>query len=187
MVEDVKIGVSGISRTTETKDGINYTASVGYRISSISLAPVVASDVEITVNGEVLKDKYALSTGENIFTVVGVKNGVSHTVTLKVIKESAPSSTGKIKVYFSLFGDSSHGDNGETHTLKNGGLTEWIARTSYELDAPATVLDVFEKALKDKYTFVNADGNYISKIDNLAEFSNGANSGWMYTLNGICS
>ena len=46
------------------------------------------------------------------------------------------------------------------------------------------MLDVFEKALGSKYSFTNDGGNYISKINGLAEFTNGEYSGWMYTLNG---
>ena len=87
-------------------------------------------------------------------------------------------------MYFTLLGDDSHGESGEVHTLKKGGLETWIEKTGIEVDSPATVLDVFEKVLKGKHTFVNADGNYISEIDGLAEFTNGPLSGWMYTLNG---
>lgn len=92
--------------------------------------------------------------------------------------------TAKITVYFTLLGDSKHGDNGEVHTLVQGGLQTWISRKGYELDPGATVLDLFTKALGGKYSFDNTHGNYIASIDGLAEFTNGTNSGWMYTLNG---
>ena len=91
----------------------------------------------------------------------------------------------KITVKFSLFGDSKHGDNGQTHTLKAGNLTTWIAQTSVEADKDATVLDIVEKVLAmNGMGFKNAGGNYISEINGLGEFDNGTNSGWMYTLNG---
>ena len=89
----------------------------------------------------------------------------------------------KITVYFTLLGDTAHGDNGQEHTLAGGNLTTWISRTAYTLESPATVLDVFTKAVSGKYSYVNK-GNYISSVNGLAEFTNGKNSGWMYTLNG---
>lgn len=184
LIEGIKLDVNGSSRTSDTKDGKVYTASVGYRISSVRIFPVAGSDVKITVNGEDIENDYSLLEGENIFEVTGKKDAITHSVTLKITKETAPASTGTIKVYFTLLGDDAHGDGEEIHTLKNGGLSKWISKTAIELDAPATVLDVLEKALEGKHTFVNADGNYISEIDGLAEFTNGANSGWMYTLNG---
>ena len=184
LIEGVKIYVDGSTRVCSTKDGIVYTATVGYRISSVGIFPVADSDVEVTVNGEALEDKYELSTGENTFTITGEKDGVTHTVTLKITKSAAPTTTGKITVYFTLLGDEEHGESDEVHTLKYGGLETWISKTAIEVDAPATVLDVLEKALDGEYSFINADGNYISEINGLAEFDNGTLSGWMYTLNG---
>lgn len=184
LVEGVKLDVSGSNRAATTNDGKVYTTSVGYRISSVAIYPVVDNDVEVTINGESIKDEYSLSTGENVFTIIGEKDGITHTVTLKITKDSAPASTGTITVYFTLLGDDEHGESEEVHTLKQGNLDTWISKTGIEVDSPATVLDVLEKALEGKHTFVNADGNYISKIDDLAEFDNGALSGWMYTLNG---
>lgn len=184
LVEGIKLDVSGSNRTATTNDGKVYTTSVGYRISSVAIYPVVDNDVEVTINGESIKDEYSLSTGENVFTIIGEKDGITHTVTLKITKDSAPASTGTITVYFTLLGDDKHGESGEVHTLKQGNLDTWISKTGIEVDSPATVLDVLEKALEGKHTVVNADGNYISKIDDLAEFDNGALSGWMYTLNG---
>ena len=47
------------------------------------------------------------------------------------------------------------------------------------------MLDVFEKALSEaNLSWKNDNGNYISKINGLAEFDNGSLSGWMYLLNG---
>ncbi len=59
--------------------------------------------------------------------------------------------------------------------------------------APATVYDVFTTVLdKAGMEYVGAEDNYVSKIQApsslggywLAEFTNGKNSGWMYTVNG---
>lgn len=109
---------------------------------------------------------------------------VTNYSTLTAAEKTYAELTAKITVYFTLLGDSKHGDNGEVHTLAQGGLQTWISRKGYELDPGATVLDLFTKALGGKYSFDNTHGNYIASIDGLAEFTNGTNSGWMYTLNG---
>lgn len=184
LIEGVKLDVNGSTRAGITKDGRLYTASVGYRISSVGIFPVADNSVSVTINGEAVKDKYELLAGENIFTITGERDGTTHSVTLKITKESVPVSGGKITVYFTLLGDTAHGESNQTHTLKKGGLEIWIERTGVKVDSPATVLDVLEKALEGKYTFVNNGGNYISEINGLAEFANGPLSGWMYTLNG---
>jgi len=94
-----------------------------------------------------------------------------------------------ITVYFTLLGDSSHGEEGEKHTLKSNNLETWIAKTAYTVDVNAKVRDIFEKALKEAgMKWQNPTGNYVSSITykdvKLAEFTNGQLSGWMYTLNG---
>ena len=183
LIEGVKIDVSGSARMAETTDGATYTASVGYRIDKVEILPIAASDVDVTINDSPAQESYALAEGENTFVIAGEKDGNTHTVTLKITREAAPVSTGKITVYFTLMGDSAHGE-GEVHTLKDGGLETWISRTAYELDAPATVLDVFRAAVEGKYSFTNPGGNYITEVNGLGEFTNGPLSGWMYTLNG---
>ncbi len=184
LIEGVKLDVSGSVRPVATTDGTNYSDSVGYRISSVGIHPVADSDVTVTINGEALLDEYTLNTGDNIFEIKGKKGDVEHTVTLKVTKASAPASNGKITVYFTLLGDEEHGDDGNVHTYRKGGLQTWISRTPISVDSPATVLDVLEKALDGKYSYTNAGGNYISEINGLSEFSNGNLSGWMYSKNG---
>lgn len=185
LIEGVKAYLEGVVRQPKTTDGLTYETSVGYRISSVRIVPVAAPDVTLSINGEAAAESYALSEGDNLFTITGEKDGQTYTVTLKITRAQAPTATGKIKVSFTLKGDSKHGESDDVHTLKNGGLETWIARTSYEIDAPATVLDVLTKALDGKYDLVNAGGNYISEIGGLAEFDNGRLSGWMFTLNGV--
>lgn len=184
LTDGININALGTAKQTKTSDGVNYTASVGYRISTIGIDISTDASTEITVNGAEKAESYPLSEGENIFNIV-LKNGEERReIVLCVNKAAAPTSSGTMKVYFTLLGDEVHGDSETVHTLKNGGLTTWISRTSYNIDAPATVLDVIDAALKGRYDYVNADGNYISEINGLAEFANGGNSGWMYTVNG---
>ena len=187
LIDSVKITVDGAGKLSETTDGKVYTAEVGYRVDSIGITANVIDDAEITINENAVEDTYALTEGENSFTITATKGDATQTVTLIVTREKAPESTGTITVYFTLMGDSKHGDNGTTHTLADGNLTTWIAKTAYEIDSPTAVVDLIELALKGKYSYVNSGGNYISSINGLSEFDNGPNSGWMYTINGYHS
>ncbi len=112
-------------------------------------------------------------------------------ITVKVLKKDPED----IHVSFSLLGDKKHDSDAdkEYHSLRAGNLETWIPNAEYEVGGNATVLDVFEKVLtKYGYSWDNTKGNYIAGITkpdgtSLAEVNNGANSGWMYTLNGIHS
>ena len=97
-----------------------------------------------------------------------------------------------IEAYISIFGDIEHAE-GITHTLKEGGLIPWVDRTSVIIDQNTTVRNVLEKvALRNKIildTNPNSQyGYYVKGMTKdgkyLAEFTNGKNSGWMYTVNG---
>lgn len=101
---------------------------------------------------------------------------------------------GTISVTFSLLGDDVHDSeaDGEIHTLAAGNLTTWVSAKEYTVDTNATVKDVLEVVLvENNMTCSNPSGNYVESITRngvtLAEFTNGANSGWMYTLNGVHS
>lgn len=95
-----------------------------------------------------------------------------------------------IKVTVSMFGDHIH-SNGETdvHTMASGNLTEWVVKTEYTISNNATVWDLMQLVFNDNgMTCSNPSGNYISSVtrnnENLAEITNGPNSGWVYMLNG---
>ena len=91
----------------------------------------------------------------------------------------------KISVSFTLLGCSKHGE-GMVHTLAGGNLSTWIATKTYKMESGATVKDVLEKALKEAgMSWKNPTGNYVESINGIGEFTNGSNSGWMYTLNGV--
>jgi len=107
-----------------------------------------------------------------------------------------PTPSTDITVSFTLLGDDAHGAGGTTHTLKAGNLTAWISQTPVTVASGSKVMTVLAKVLnKNGYSWMNDDkansntGNYIQSITTpagvtLAEFTNGASSGWMYTLNG---
>ena len=112
--------------------------------------------------------------------------------------ESTPTqpSEDEISVTISVLGDDIHGSGTNVHTLKQGNLTTWIPAITIKLKADSTVMDALAKVLNQNgYSWMNADkpndtkGNYIQSITTpqgvvLGEFTNGKNSGWMYTLNG---
>ena len=118
--------------------------------------------------------------------------------TVKINKraDGTPTNPNTIKVNLTLLGDSLHGENGESHTLKNGGLTEWLPSKDYEVDLNATVWDFLQEVEKKatnpsvKFNAENSQyGMYISSVTyngttELAQMDNGPSSGWMYTLNG---
>ena len=99
--------------------------------------------------------------------------------------------TGKIVVTFSLLGDTVHDSDtdGQVHTLSKGNLQTWIPETQMVVDSRATVKTVLEAALAaNNMSCYNPKGNYVVSVTKgdvtLAEFTNGKNTGWMYTLNG---
>ena len=110
-------------------------------------------------------------------------------LTVKVLKKDA----GTITVSFTLLGDSVHGSAKEDqeHTLRKGNLDTWIAAKDYTIDGNANVLELLKEVLSKNEMSCRTlrDETYIAGItkdgQELAEFSNGQNSGWMYTLNGI--
>ena len=121
--------------------------------------------------------------------------------TVKINKraDGTPTNPNTIKVNLTLLGDSLHGENGESHTLKNGGLTEWLPSKDYEVDLNATVWDFLQDVEKKatnpsvKFNAENSQyGMYISSVTyngtngtiELGQMDNGSSSGWMYTLNG---
>lgn len=110
-------------------------------------------------------------------------------LTVSVLKKDA----GTITVSFTLLGDSVHGSAKEDqeHTLRKGNLDTWIAAKDYTIDGNANVLELLKEVLSKNGMSCRTlrDETYIAGItkdgQELAEFSNGQNSGWMYTLNGI--
>ena len=137
------------------------------------------------------------NTQRNI-SLVTVRYGVveaQFTVTvLQRVQEDAT-----ITVYFTLLGDENHTDTdvgGDVHGQRMGGLDTWIPRTAYTMDANATAEDLFTMALEkagidftgnrdNPYNSIYIDGIQSPETgDWIEEFTNGPNSGWMYTVDG---
>lgn len=132
---------------------------------------------EIDVNDASIAGFDTATRGEK--TVTLTYRGVSASFVITVTKAA-----GTIDVTLSVLGDSKHG-SGKTHTLAGGGLTTWIKASTWNVKSGSTVWDVLKQCLDENgMSYKNASGNYISAVNGLAEFDNGKNSGWMYTLNG---
>ncbi len=136
---------------------------------------------EVTVTGY-----DAQKSGTQLLTAA--YGGKTCTITVNVI--AAPVAT-TITVTFSMLGDSAHGENGSVHTLKNGGLSTWISATQYTMNSGATVLDLLAKACSNNGASYAYSGGFVNSMTKggvtLAAFTNGPNSGWMYTINGSYS
>lgn len=91
-----------------------------------------------------------------------------------------------ITVTITLLGDKAHGDNGQVHGLSKGGLTAWVSGHKVKVTTNMTVWDALRQL--PGVTWDNPTGNYIKSVTyggvTIGEFTNGKNSGWMYTLNG---
>lgn len=95
-----------------------------------------------------------------------------------------------VTVTFSLLGCYEHGaGESSVHTLAGGNLQTWIPAKTYRVQPGSTVKDLFEQALTAAgLSWRNPTGNYVEAIKYrgvwIEEFTNGQNSGWMYTRNG---
>lgn len=101
---------------------------------------------------------------------------------------------GQIKVTFRLIG-ATLSKNGVD--LSNGGMSDseyinWISSKSYSLDAGSSAYDLIKKALDAAGLKYTMSTSYLSSVNapsglggyELAEFTNGSRSGWMFTVNG---
>lgn len=99
---------------------------------------------------------------------------------------------GEITVIVSVLGDNRHDceADGNIHTLADNNLDIWIPAREYTVNANATVLDVLEDIFAaNGITAYNPTGSYIESLTRagitLKAADNHANSGWMFTVNGV--
>ena len=101
---------------------------------------------------------------------------------------------GRIQVTFRLIGATL---SKEGVDLSNGGMSDseyvnWIPSVTYTLDAGSTAYDLIKKALDEAGLAYTMTSSYLSSVNapaiaggyELAEFTNGNRSGWMFTING---
>lgn len=119
------------------------------------------------------------------------KNILTYTYAIITVKKvDVVPDGGKMTVKFRLIGDAKH--NGIN---SHGKYVTWIATKKMTFTSKSvSVYDVFTKALNQAgLEYAGAENNYVRSIMapkayggyKLAEFTNGKNSGWMYTVNGI--
>lgn len=99
----------------------------------------------------------------------------------------------KDTITVSLLGDTVHDSDqdGNVHVLAKGNLTVWAAAAEYRVRSGATAMDVIDALLaangmtgEKRY-----GGTYLASVTTregitLGEFTNGKNSGWLYSVNG---
>ena len=199
---------AAVSISLETVTG--YDASYNPVFGGCEGAELTAYRATDGATGEALESNlYTVAeTGNGYYTVAFSQAGEYYLVaaneegtivpavcTISVSDGQAPGE--EVTVTFSLLGDEAHGAGETAHTLKGGNLTTWIDKASVTVPAGATVLDVIEKAFvaqEDPTYSWKGDPGYIRSVTRsvkggttttLAEGSNGTNSGWMYTFNGV--
>ena len=169
-----------------------YTTGEELDLTGIVLTVVYndGSEETIALSDATVSGYDANKVGEQEVTIS--YNGLSASITVTI-----KNPVGTIDVALSILGDSVHDSDtdGNVHTLTGGNLTTWIEETTYTVDSNATVWDVLQLAfaangITCEYSDDNAYNTvYISSVTyngvTLGEFTNGAGSGWQYTLNDI--
>lgn len=149
-----------------------YDSGRSLETNDYSYAPnrlLEASDTEVTVT----------------YTGTDRHNDLSPAlVPISVSEGSGGSISDTVTVYFTLYGDSSHGSSKTKHTMAANNLEEWISKTALTVEKGSNVLDVITSALSIAGIPYTNEGNYISSIRGLSAMDNGSLSGWMYTVNG---
>lgn len=158
----------------------------------------------LDLSGLVLTVVYSDSSAKNIalseIAITGWNSGKAGEQTLTLswqgltatLKVTVKNPAGEITVTVSVLGDSAHGAGGGSHTLTDGNLTTWVSARSVKIDSNASVWDALKKVFSDcgiAYSYNTDRGTvYLESLTyngiTLAEFTNGSESGWMYTING---
>ena len=175
-----KLDISGDYKTTYTiGEALDLSGMVCTAHWTMNKADTVVDTKDIEITGFDTNQR-----GEQ--TVTLAYGAAKVTITVTVLLPAGKD----ITVSFALLGDSAHGDSGDKHTLADNNLETWIDTTKVTVSNNATVLDVILAVVGDRFDIKNESGNYIQAITpkdgtELAEFTNGKLSGWMYTLNGV--
>lgn len=172
-----KLTLSGSCKT-------QYTEGEALDLTGLTLTATwsTGETTEVSLKDVTVSGYNKDATGEQAVRLTYQGAEARLTVTVK------PKST-DITVTVTILGDSKHGNSGAIHGLAMGGLSTWVSR-SLTMKTTNTVWDALKQVLDEKgYSYSASDDNqygsvYISAINGLAEFSNGPNSGWMYTFNG---
>lgn len=155
------LDLSGLTLTAKWSDG------------TITNVPLNDSDLKIT----------GYDSGKHGQQTVTLQYGAAKVEIVVTVLYKEPED---ITVTITLLGDKAHGDNGQVHGLSKGGLTAWVSGHKVKVTTNMTVWDALKQL--PGVTWDNPTGNYIKSVTyggvTIGEFTNGKNSGWMYTLNG---
>lgn len=166
---------------------------------------VIPADATVTIDGSeaVSENNFDLAEGTHTYTIE--KSGyITKTGTVTISADEAANHTAKaVRVSLSSAGGSYNEDDnlvtvnikvmmhdgdecGNSYTYKrNPSKYTAIVNESVEIENGQTVFDVLDAALtNNNIAYIEGSYGYISSIDGVAEFDHGANSGWMFTLNG---
>ena len=174
----IELQISGQCRTHYVNEALDLTG--------ITLTAVWSDDTQTSVS---LDDPDLKIIGykpsQHGYQSVTLNYQGAETEIAVTVLYSSPKSA---SVTVTLLGDSIHGDDetSKSHGLAMGGLLTWIDKAKVDINTNSTVWDALQKL--SGVTWTNPSGNYISSVTynrtTIAEFTNGKNSGWMYTLNG---
>ena len=172
-----KLTLSGSCKT-------QYTQGEALDLTGLTLTATwsTGETTEVSLKDVTVSGYNKDATGEQAVRLTYQGAEARLTVTVK------PKST-DITVTVTILGDSKHGNSDAIHGLAMGGLSTWVSR-SLTMKTTNTVWDALKQVMDEKgYSYSASDDNqygsvYISAINGLAEFTNGPNSGWMYTFNG---
>lgn len=169
--------LTGIA-VTKKPDKTTYNLNEGGGVNAI--ADTTGLEVTAYYNGNLsnskkLEDGYSISridtssSGTKTVTVTYQGQTATFNVTVKDAGGNIPSEK-TVKI-----------------TVKSSGKGTIASNNAYAIEpGVTTVMDVLKAVLSAAgKTYVIQGGIYVSEIDGLSEFSGGANSGWMYYVNGI--
>lgn len=167
---------ASVTLTDSSGTAMSSTTGTAYNLSAGTYSYIISKSGYLSQNGNltISEGDAAAHTPKTITVSLTVGDG-----------ESEPVLPAQISVYFTLKGDTVHGD-----IPHQGSYPTWIARHSVLVPYGTTAADVIAQVLSDYgYTFQGIDSGYISSITTpngiaLSEFSNGSGSGWKYQVNG---
>ena len=182
---------------------INFNVANG--VSAVKFTPETANkNVKITLSGGTVAEEIllesaqqskavSLNTGLNEFLLkIKSVNGETEKIyTVRVTRAASGSDSSSqndtIQVKFSLTGDTIHYD-AATDTYTGSHTTPvWVPSKTVTVPVGSTVKYLTEMILNNAGIDYVSDSVYISQINGIGEFDNGANSGWMYRRNGLIS
>ena len=179
-----------LSKNVGTDDEKTACASAEILLNGQSIGLTTDAEGKVTIPADKISTpgKYTITASKKNASDQNILTYTACILTVKKTDTQQP--TGKTTVTFRLIGDAVHSDGSSNHSK----YVTWIATRSYTFNKESvSVYELFTKALRDAgLSYIGAENNYVSAIQApkgyggywLREFTNGKNSGWMYTVNG---